>query len=61
VTDQSGDTAADGEVPTADAFEQRQSWLPDDSIDEHPALPADVPEADAIDQARAVPFDDDDV
>jgi len=43
--------------PEADALEQQQGTLLDDGVDQLPAeIPPDVPEADALDQARVVPI-----
>ena len=49
----------DADVPEADAIEQHQSALPDDASEEPATIPDDASEADALDQARIVPLDDD--
>jgi len=48
--------------PEADAIEQTQPALLDEGADQLPdgAFAADVPEADALDQARVVPVPPDD-
>jgi len=45
-------------VPEADALEQRQSTDPDDMAEDPERVPSDASEADALDQARVVPFDE---
>jgi hypothetical protein len=47
------------DIPEADAIEQQQPALPDDTSDEPEAIPDDAAEADALDQNRTVPLDDD--
>ncbi|MBD0291947.1 MAG: hypothetical protein ICV70_00030 [Jiangellaceae bacterium] len=48
----------DLEAPEADAVEQQQDVLVAD--DEPPAVPYDVDPADAAEQSRTVPYDEDD-
>src|SRR4051794_39094423 len=61
-SEQSRGSAVDGsdpETPEADAIEQRQEILLEFDDEPLESLPADASEADALDQARSVPFDDD--
>jgi len=51
-------SAAGADVPEADALEQRQSTDPDDMAEDPERVPSDASEADALDQARVVPFDE---
>lgn len=52
-------TSTDEEAPETDAVEQATPVRVDDDSTEDP-LPFDVDEADAVDQTRAIPGDDDD-
>ena len=47
------------EASEADLLEQHRTLSPADEPDERPTRRIDVPEADAWDQARSVPLDDD--
>jgi hypothetical protein len=47
-------------VPEADALEQRQSLLEPDDPEQVPEIDIEVPEEDALEQAIAEPFDEDD-
>jgi len=47
------------EVPDADRQEQSVLAIPDDEDDSLPTTADDVPEADALEQSRAVPLDED--
>jgi hypothetical protein len=42
----------------ADVLDQHRAARPGDESDEPESIPADVPEADALEQARAVPDDE---
>jgi hypothetical protein len=46
-------------VPEADALEQRQPLLDTDAPEHVPEIDVEVPEEDALEQSRAVPFDED--
>jgi hypothetical protein len=46
-------------VPEADALEQRQPLLDRDAPEQDPEIDVEVPEEDALEQSRAVPFDED--
>ena len=50
----------DPELPEGDVLEQHEAAEPEAVADELDSVPADVPEADAIEQATPVPFDDED-
>jgi len=43
----------------ADVLDQHRAARPGEESDEPSSIPADVPEADALEQARAVPDDED--
>jgi hypothetical protein len=47
-------------VPEADALEQRQPLLEQDTPEQVPGIDVEVPEGDALEQALPVPFDEDD-
>lgn len=49
----------EADVPEADAIEQHQPTIPLDAAEEPESIPDDAAEADALDQARTVPLDDD--
>jgi len=47
------------EIPEADAIEQHQALVPEDIDDEFAMIPMEASEADALEQSRMVPLDDD--